>query len=102
MTETEISNNVNAGIYMHYGDVECFGSTAGPYGSWGNSTYGIYNYVSANTFQNYIISDTCDFGVGANDNGSHDIVLNINNNNSYYSYGDDESFVCQMVNGMCQ
>ena len=102
MTDTEISNNVNAGIYMHYSDVECYGSPAGRYGSWGNSTYGIYSYVPSNTYQNYILSSDCDFGVGADDNSNYDVVLNVNNNNSYYNYGDDANFVCQTVTGLCQ
>ena len=98
LDDTEISGNIGHGVYAINADVTCIGSTASRAGMWGNEKFGIWMEAKDSDRSYTLDSQSCDFGVGDEENGFWDVQLQ---NDYDLRYDDDATFTCDVVTKLC-
>jgi len=96
LIDTLVEANIavsGGGLYLEDTSFECVGTSTGAQyeGFVGNlATYGGAVYVKGNNGD--FEADTCDFGIGSDDNSVDDVYTD--HTDTSYTYDDDESFTC--------
>ncbi|MDP2310035.1 MAG: hypothetical protein Q8P18_28715 [Pseudomonadota bacterium] len=96
--DSNIHENTGHAIYGQMADVTCRGVTGAQAGLWGNGKNGVWIEIFDDS-PHSIVSENCDFGEGASDNGHDDVGFN---ETLAMDYGDDATFTCDSASSVCQ